>query len=122
MGNRAVLEIEGTGLGIYLHWNGGRDTIDPLLEVAKEYEIQDKGVDFLVSNLNQIVSNTFGKCGIGKLDTLDCDNYDNGVYVIDADLNIVDRKFTRYPEQKHWDFNEMKEFIKEQNDKFFKKS
>ena len=29
MGNRAVLEFQGTDVGIYLHWNGGRDTIEP---------------------------------------------------------------------------------------------
>ena len=36
MGNRAVIEFENTNMGIYLHWNGGRDSIEPLLHVAKE--------------------------------------------------------------------------------------
>ncbi len=120
MGNRAVIELEGSGKGIYMHWNGGKDTIDPLLEVAKEYEIQKEGGNvFLMFKLSQIISNAFGETKVSSIDMLDCDNYDNGVYVINSDLEIVDRKFTRHPEQNHWDFDGMKEFIEKANYGFF---
>ena len=121
MGNRAVIEFENTNMGIYLHWNGGRDSIEPLLHVAKEYGIVGNG-DYSQARLTQIICNTFdGKLGVGidTLDNLDCDNFDNGVYVIDSRLNIVGRKFTRYPEQNEHDFKGMVEFIKERNDRFF---
>jgi len=45
MGNRAFIQFgtgtgkenpKQTGVGVYMHWNGGRDTIDPLLKVARE--------------------------------------------------------------------------------------
>ena len=49
---------------------------------------------------------------LGKLDVLDCDNYDNGVYVLDEDLNIVGRKYTRYPEQKEHIYREMIDHIR----------
>ena len=30
MGNRAVIQMQGVEAGIYLHWNGGADTVEPL--------------------------------------------------------------------------------------------
>ena len=124
MGNRAVIELEQSGLGIYMHWNGGRDSIEPLLHVAKEYKIQSKGKYFLLSSLckmiaNSFTSSTYSPVEANPIDTLDCDNFDNGVYVIDSRLNIVDRKFNRYPEQNEHDFYGMVEYIKEKNDEFF---
>ena len=124
MGNRAVIELEQSGLGIYMHWNGGRDSIEPLLHVAKEYKIQSKGKYFLLSSLckmiaNSFTSSTYSPVEANPIDTLDCDNFDNGVYVINSNLDIVDRKFTRYPEQNEHDFYGMVEYIKEKNDEFF---
>ena len=123
MGNRAVIELEQSGLGIYMHWNGGRDSIEPLLHVAKEYKIQSKGKYFLLSSLCKMIANSFTSTysppvEANPIDTLDCDNFDNGVYVISSNLDIVDRKFTRYPEQKEHDFKGMVEYIYEKNDEF----
>ena len=39
MGNRAVIHFQDSNVGMYVHWNGGRDTIEPMLEVAKEYKL-----------------------------------------------------------------------------------
>ena len=50
---------------------------------------------------------------------LDRDNGDNGTYVIDDEFNIVDRLFTRGPEQEHWPYEDMCKAIREANDKFF---
>ena len=31
MGNRAIITTRERKIGLYLHWNGGRDTVEPLL-------------------------------------------------------------------------------------------
>ena len=35
MGNRAVITTPDRQIGIYLHWNGGRDTVEPLLKYCE---------------------------------------------------------------------------------------
>jgi|TARA_R110000744_G_scaffold4486_4_gene16214 hypothetical protein len=120
MGNRAVIQMQGQDVGIYLHNNGGRDTIQPLLEVAQEYGI--RGDDYGIARLAQMMGNFFGgtlSVGVSTLDKLDRDNGDNGTYVVDSQFNIVDRLFKRSTEQSHWDNAEMKTEIKKANDQFF---
>ena len=40
MGNRCVILNKERTKAIYQHWNGGRDSIEPLLQIAKEeYEL-----------------------------------------------------------------------------------
>ena len=95
MGNRAVIQMQGQDVGIYLHNNGGRDTIQPLLEVAQEYGI--RGDDYGIARLAQMMGNFFGgtlSIGVSTLDKLD-------------------------REQSHWDNAEMKTEIKKANDQFF---
>ena len=121
MGNRAVLEIQNTNIGIYLHWNGGRNSVQAFLDVAKEYGVKTTE-DYGTARLVQIIGNFFGgilSVGIGQIEQLDTDNGDNGVYVIDKYFNIVERKFMKYPEQVTPSVEEMKEAIKEANDKIF---
>ena len=124
MGNRAVLEMQDTGIGIYLHWNGGRNSIQAFLDVAKEYDVRT-AEDYGIARLVQIIGNFFGgtlSVGVGPIDRLDTDNGDNGVYVIDEYFNIVERKFMRYPEQETPSVEDMKGAIKEANDEAFKES
>ena len=121
MGNRAVIEIQDTGIGIYLHWNGGRNSVQAFLDVAKEYDVRTTE-DYGIARLVQIIGNFFGgtlSVGIGTIERMDTDNGDNGVYVIDKYFNIVERKFMRYPEQTTPSVEDMKLEIKEANDKFF---
>ena len=46
MGNRAVIAFEQNGkqdknsVGIYLHWNGGRDSVEGFLQTAKDYGVR----------------------------------------------------------------------------------
>lgn len=35
MGNRAVITTPERKVGVYLHWNGGRDTVEPLLKYCE---------------------------------------------------------------------------------------
>ena len=35
MGNRAVITTKERKIGLYLHWNGGRDTVEPLLKYCE---------------------------------------------------------------------------------------
>ena len=121
MGNRAVIRIDGQGSGIYLHNNGGLDTIKPLLDVAREYGI--RGDDYGIARLAQMIGNFFGgilSVGVAPLDRLDQDNCDNGTYVVDSNFNIIERLyFDNQQEQNHWDYDEMKAHIKMINDQFF---
>lgn len=121
MGNRAVIHFQGSNVGMYVHWNGGRDTIEPMLEVAKEYGL--RGGDYGLARLVQMFGNFMGgtlSMGIDELERLDCDNCDNGVYVIDSAFNIVDRQYMRGPEQAQYDPEDMKQDFREANDSYFK--
>ena len=98
MGNRAVITTnkELNDTGIYLHWNGGRDSVEAFLAYCdlKHYrkpEHDSYGYAMLIN----VITNFFGdglSCGVGNCQHLDCDNYDNGVYII-KDWRIVDRLY-----------------------------
>lgn len=106
MGNRAVIttvnalnednELDGNELGIYLHWNGSKSDIEGFLKEAKEAGIRKPENDnYGWARLCQIIANSIGGCdgiGIDILDRLDCDNGDNGVYII-KDWEIVGRMY-----------------------------
>lgn len=100
MGNRAVIttkeNFENNGLGIYLHWNGGRDSVEAFLKYCelKGYRSPDED-DYGWARLCQVIGNFFGgslSIGINTIDNLDCNNGDNGTYIIDG-WKIVDRKY-----------------------------
>ena len=120
MGNRAVIQMQGQDVGIYLHNNGGYDTIKPLLDVAKTYGI--RGDDYGIARLAQMLGNFFGgtlSLGVSTLDKLDRDNGDNGTYVVDSQFNIVDRLFKRRSEQNVHPFEDMVLAFHKANDQFF---
>ena len=122
MGNRAVIEMQGEEVGIYLHWNGGLDTVKPMLDVAWEYGL--RGGDYGMARLAQMFGNFLGgtlSVGIGVVARMDKDNWDNGTYVIDENFNIIDRLYVRGPEQNVYDYNETVTAIKNANDQFFLK-
>ena len=45
MGNRAVITTPDRKLGLYLHWNGGRDTVEPLLRYCELKGYRDPAKD-----------------------------------------------------------------------------
>ena len=101
MGNRAVItasKLKDSGLGIYLHWNGGIESVVAFLDVAKfmRYRSPDQDESYGMARLCGLIFNFVGVrgdtgIGINDLSKLDCDNYDNGVFVIGGDWEIIDR-------------------------------
>lgn len=101
MGNRAVIttkeNFDNNGIGIYVHWNGGRDSIEAFLKYCKlaGYRPPDKDC-YGWAYLTRVITNFFNdglSCGIDTVKNLDCDNCDNGTYFIE-DWEIVGRKFS----------------------------
>ena len=96
-------------IGIYLHWYGDKETVQELLEDVKAKHprgvisdpsygyarlcqiIADKiTADTLASPFETAKSHAYETgIGIGIVSDLDCHNYDNGIYYIDDDYNIV---------------------------------
>jgi len=131
MGNRAVIafvndkgEQDKNSVGIYLHWNGGRDSVEGFLQTAKDYGLRSG--NYGVARLTQIIANGIGgtlSLGVDMLKNLDCDNYDNGVYWVDQNFDIVDREYTqhmKHGEQKEYPLADFVKDLKQDNDQFFK--
>jgi hypothetical protein len=119
MGNRAVITTLGTNpkrIGLYLHWHGGRDSVEAFLKYAELRQIRKPECDdgYFFARFAQIVSNFFGNetlsVGINTLDRLDCNNGDNGVYYIQG-YEIVGREFAPQEEQQEYDLYEMLKLI-----------
>ena len=111
MGNRAVITtadainedgtLKGNKIGIYVHWYGDREDIERFLKEAKEAGVRNPEYDnYGWARLCQIIANNIDGdggikgtgVGIDILDRLDCDNGDNGVYLI-KDWEIVGRMY-----------------------------
>lgn len=114
MGNRAVIttkkEWQSDGIGVYLHWNGGRDSVEAFLEYCKlkGYRAPDSDC-YGWARLCQVLGNFFGgtlSVGIDRLWFLDRDNGDNGVYILEG-WDIIDRYYYEGPEQNEYDRTEM---------------
>jgi len=131
MGNRAVIafvndkgEQDKNSVGIYLHWNGGRDSVEGFLQTAKDYGLRSGS--YGVARLTQIIANGLGgtlSLGVDMLKNLDCDNFDNGVYWVDQNFDIVDREYISSPnfkEQQQYPLADFVKGLKEDNDQFFK--
>ena len=120
MGNRAVIttkeNFENNGIGIYVHWNGGLDSVRAFLKYCELKEYRKPTSDcYGWARLCQVISNYFGgglSIGIDRVDRLDCDNGDNGVYIIDG-WKIVDRVYAPAREQDEYDLHEMLKDIDE---------
>lgn len=119
MGNRAVIttaeNFENDGVGVYLHWNGGRDSVEAFLKYCelKGYRTPESD-SYGWARLCMVVANYFTddgyddglSLGVDKVSNLDCDNFDNGVYIID-DWKIVGRVYNRGLEQRNHDLRAM---------------
>ena len=91
MGNRAVLKFmdDNDQPTIYLHWNGGRSSVQAFLNVAKKMNL--RADSYGVARMCQIIGNFFG----GNM-SLGCNKKtyspgDNGIYLI-KNFEIVGRE------------------------------
>ena len=106
MGNRAVIAFESMPeVGIYLHWNGGRESVEAFLAEAKRRQL--RGGDYGLARLTQLIGEFFSyspslfrpepdhECslGVAPLKQLDCNNGDNGLYWISDRFEIVRREY-----------------------------
>ena len=114
MGNRAVIttreNFENNGIGVYLHWNGGRDSVEAFLKYCelKGYREPDKD-NYGWARLCQVIGNFFGgstSIGIDVVSNFDCDNFDNGVYIIKG-WEIVGREYFDGAEQRNYKLEDM---------------
>lgn len=119
MGNRAVVcfdEYSDEAVGVYLHWNGGKDSILGLLQATKQI-MGDRLGDSTYGKARFIEAVTVFidgnlSVGLGQCKELDCDNYDNGVYVVDSQtMQIIGREFHSGDEQSDHDPQEIADII-----------
>jgi hypothetical protein len=111
MGNRAVITFSENKASpcIYLHWNGGRASVEAFIKAAKhlglhvckneyeEYKVMDLLAEMIATHFFATeVGMTVYRHEYGSADT---DNWDNGVYVLDSNLNIRKRLFKRSGEE-----------------------
>ena len=103
MGNRCVVttddvtkENQHQKLGVYLHWCGSKEDVQNILNICKERDIRTPEYDYQYfwARFCQIAAEYCGKndttgIGIDLVSRLDTNNYNNGVYYIDNDFNIV---------------------------------
>lgn len=100
MGNRAIVKPVDSSIGVYLHWNGGRDSVEAFLEYCRIRGFRDFGGEYAdgfgIARFVQVVSNFFGgslDIGIqdGVVMDMSCAKWiDNGIYEIDG-WNIIGR-------------------------------
>lgn len=96
MGNRAVITTPERKLGIYLHWNGGRDSVEAFLKYCDLRGFRAPDTDeYGWARLCQVIANYMGaeglSVGISPYTTDVQENPgDNGIYVIHG-WEIVER-------------------------------
>jgi hypothetical protein len=120
MGNRAVIAFKGNDLGIYLHWNGNKESVKAFVDTAKAFGVRNPCRDsYGISRMVQIIGNYFGgtlSIGIGKAKGLD--DSDNGTYTIDADWNISNPRNDDAPIDRER-YNNVLSYCIERNKPFF---
>lgn len=96
MGNRAVITSVKKDLGVYVHWNGGPDSIGAFLDYCSLRGFRPPESDtYGYARLCQVLGNYFGADGLSVgIDTYTTDEQmdpgDNGIYVTEG-WAIVER-------------------------------
>lgn len=126
MGNRAVITTEDKTIGVYFHWQGGYDSVYPLLQYCSNFGIPSPEKNPVlgfgaIANIMRafntptkqlfyipsfVMDSLVDDVEINLYDRLDYDNHDNGVYII-KDWKIINRLYYEVPEQSGYDFIEM---------------
>ena len=110
MGNRAVITTEDKQIGVYLHCNGGRDSVEAFLTYCKlkGYRCPENDC-YGWARLCQVIGNFFGgeySVGIDRYNRLDTDNGDNGVYII-KNWEIIGKEFEPLEDRDNNNFSAM---------------
>lgn len=96
MGNRAVITTPERKLGVYLHWNGGRDSVEAFLAYCELRGFRPPDSDeYGWARLCQVIANFMGADGLSVgifpyENDVQSNPGDNGVYVIRG-WKIVER-------------------------------
>ena len=119
MGNRAIITTPDKEIGVYLHWNGGRDSVEGFLKYCKDKKYRCPSYDcYGWACLCGVIFNYFGQeglsLGIDRYDRLDRDNHDNGVYII-KNWEIISREHFHGPEQNSYKLDDMVQSIAKAN-------
>ena len=97
MGNRCVITtapFDATNVGIYLHWNGGIESVEAFCAAAKELGYRDPTKDcYGTARLTGLISLYFDitgetSLGVDKCENLDMDG-DNGTWLLGPGWKIV---------------------------------
>lgn len=93
MGNRAILKPIESRIGVYLHWNGGIDSVTAFLEYCKLKQFRPFGGEhadgYGIARFCQVVGNYFGGASSLALCVTsgtekEAEYLDNGIYIIDG--------------------------------------
>lgn len=100
MGNRAIIKGKGQKTGLYVHWNGGYESVYPITQYCKLKGYRSPANDdYGLARLAQVYGNFFGgstSVGIAsnlpvrindKIGQEQC--WDNGVYEIDSNWELA---------------------------------
>lgn len=120
MGNRAVIMNKDMTLGIYVHWNGGIDSVTAFLKYCDLAGYRGFPDDYGVARLAQVIGNWFGSDGLSVGITSHpltwIGGCDNGGYIVegwkivkhvdvedtyDNDGELIDRKVVDFPYDNH---------------------
>jgi hypothetical protein len=104
MGNRATITtapFDRKNACIYVHWNGGRDSIEAFCKAAYDlgYRSPDSDPGYALARLSGLICTFFGLDGplsisLGTVDELIGAGDDNGCYVIGGQWHVVERRDT----------------------------
>lgn len=117
MGNRAIIKAKGNdNKAVYLHWNGGRDSVEAFLKYCSLKNFRGFETDYGMARFCQVVGNFFGgSTSIGICDSVESQG-DNGVYIV-KNWEIVGREDNEGIEQNYYDLTEMLKYIDERQPK-----
>lgn len=118
MSNSAIVKPANSKIGVYLHWNGGVDSVTAFLEYCKLKGYRNLSVDasYGLARFTQVVANYFGGDSSIGLQYVADDNdgryLDNGIYVVEG-WDVVKRIGSTCGREGY----DLKEFLKDIDEK-----
>ena len=88
MGNRAIIKPEGKNIGVYLHWNGGFDSVTAFLKYCELKGYRGFDDSYGMARFCQVVGNFFGGgLSLGVIANVEETDeeamyIDNGIYIV----------------------------------------